>query len=192
MSRNILRWKAVMLAVALFPLVSLAEDDPPSPQVTGSGGHFLRFSSTQVTVPQSAQERQAFEQARDHDCASADIGKALAAAAAVLAQNGYTAVEVDPEFHLVDARHDETLVSTRREILRGVVKARGLPLPARPDHQSTEAFIAAVPEGRGVKLRTRFRVTVWDSKGDASTSIVSDPQVYREFYAGIDKRLVGG
>lgn len=43
-----------------------------------------------------------------------------------------------------------------------------------------------------MKLRARFRVTVWDSKGDASTSIVSDPQVYREFYAGIDKRLVGG
>ncbi|KAF1003435.1 MAG: hypothetical protein GAK28_04721 [Luteibacter sp.] len=191
MPRNILRWKAAMLAVALFPLAVLAEDDPPAPQVTGNGGHMLRFSSTQVTVPQTAQERQAFEQSRDHDCASTDPGKVLAAAAAVLTQQGYASVEIDPEFHLIDARHDETLVSMRREIFRGVAKSRGLPLPAKPDHQSTEAFVAVEAEGHGVKVRTRFRVTVWDSKGDARTSIVSDPQVYRDFYAGIDKRLAG-
>lgn len=191
MFRNALRWKAAMLAAALCPLASLAQDAAPAPEVTGSGGHFLRFSSTQVVVPQTPQERQAFEQARDHSYASQDTGKVLAAAAAVLAQEGYASVEVDSEFHQINARHDETLVTTRREILRGVLKARGVPLPAKADHQSTEAFIAAESEGRTVKLRTRFRLTVWDSKGDARTSIVSDPGAYRDFYAGIDKRLAG-
>jgi len=48
------------------------------------------------------------------------------------------------------------------------------------------------PGSHAVELRTRFRKTVWDSKGDSKTSTLSDPAVYRDFYTDIGLRLSGG
>jgi hypothetical protein len=194
------RFRRATLALALLPLVCLAQtttdqqaDPKPEQQVTGSGGHLLRFSSTQVMIEQTPKEQQAFDQARDCSYPATDVDKVLTAAAAELTKQGYGHVEVDREFHLIEARHDETLVRHVREILRGVAKARGLPLPARPDHQSTEVLLVAMPQ-RGshtVTLRTRFRLTIWDSAGDSKTSTLSDPTVYHDFYAGVGTRLGG-
>jgi hypothetical protein len=192
-----LRFRSAVFSMALLPWACLAQtssDQQPEQQVTGSGGHHLRYSSTQVTIEQTPQEQKAFEQARDHSYPAADVDKVLTAAAAELAKQGYGQVVVDREFHLIEARHDETLVSHAREVLRGVATARGLPLPARPDHQSTEVLLVAMPQpgGHAVELRTRFRKTVWDSKGDSKTSTLSDPAVYRDFYTDIGSRLSGG
>lgn len=191
------RFRSAMLWLALLPCTCWAQSNPdarPEQQVTGSGGHHLRYSSTQVTTGLTANEQKAFEQERDHGYPAADIDQVLTAAAAWLTQQGYGQVQVDREFHTIEARHDETLVSHSRELLRGVIKARGVPVPAKPDHQSTEVLLIArlQPGSHGVELRTRFRRTVWDSAGDSKTSIVSDTTVYRDFYAGIGTRLGGG
>jgi hypothetical protein len=191
-------FRSVTLLMALLPLACWAQTsaDQQSDQqvVTGSGGHHLRYSSTQVTIEPTAQEEKAFEQARDHSYPVADMDKVLSAAAAVLTKQGYGQVQVDREFHLIQARYDQTLVSHAHEVLRGVIKARGVPLPARPDHQSTEVLlIAAIQPGtHAVALRTRFQRTVWDSQGDSKTTTVTDPAVYGDFYAGIGSRLSGG
>jgi hypothetical protein len=194
------RFRSAVLSIALLPMACLAQtstdqqaEQKPDQQVTGSGGHHLRYSSTQVTIEQTPKEQQAFDQARDHSYPATDVDKVLTAAAAELTKQGYGQVEVDREFHLIEARHDETLVSHAREILRGVAKARGLPLPSRPDHQSTEVLLVAMPQpgSHAVTLRTRFRLTIWDSAGDSKTSTLSDPTVYRDFYVGVGTRLGG-
>lgn len=191
------RFRSAMFLLALLPCACWAQTSPdakPEQQVTGSGGHHLRYSSTQVTAGLTADQQKAFEQARDHSYPAADLDQVLTAAAAWLSQEGYGQVQVDREFHTIEARHDETLVSHAREVLRGVIKARGVPVPAKPDHQSTEVLLVAQlpPGSHGVELRTRFRRTVWDSAGDSKTSIVSDATVYRDFYTGIGARLGGG
>lgn len=172
------------------PSTAQQESDKPTEQVTGSGGHHLRYSSTQVDVGLTDAQQQTFRQARDHRYAGKSIDAVLAAIAAALKQQGYAQISVDNEFHLVEARHDETLIGRSREILRGVMKTR-MPLPARPDHQSTEALIAVAADtgGQATTVRSRFRTTVWDSNGDSKTSVASESTVYRNFFASVGKQL---
>jgi hypothetical protein len=162
----------------------------PAEHVTGTGGTFLRYSSKQVSVDLTPAEQATFQQARDQRYDSAEPGAVLDAVAVALAQQGYAVTGIDRDFRLVEAHHDELLVSKRREVLRGVLKARlKAQLPGRPDHQSTEAMIAVKPDGQGVLVRSRFIATVWDSNGDARTRIVGDAKVYRDFYAAVGTRL---
>lgn len=172
------------------PSTAQQESDKPAEQVTGSGGRHLRYSSTQVDVGLTDAQRQAFHQARDHRYAGKSIDAVLAAVAATLKQQGYAQISVDHEFHLIEARHDETLIGRSREILRGAMKTR-MPLPARPDHQSTEALIAVATDagGQATTVRSRFRTTVWDSNGDSKTSVASEPTVYQDFFASVGKQL---
>ena len=179
-----------VVALLLTAGAASAQDTKSTEDVTGNGGHLLRYSSKQVNVELTTAQRSAWLHARDQDYPIAQLDKVLDAIAATLAQQGYATPELDSQFHMVQARHDEVLVSKGREILRGVLKSK-MPLPGRPDHQSTEALVVLTtsPDGHGVQARTQFRSTVWDSNGDSRTMVVSDPAVYRTFYSGVNAQL---
>jgi hypothetical protein len=182
-------WLVAMLGVFVAGTVLAQDATKPSEQVTGKGGHFLHYSSTQTNVALDDKEQQALLRVRDHRY-SASLDPALDAAVQALRAQGYETTLIDREFHLVEARHDEVLVSQGREILRGVLKQR-MPLPSKPDHQTTEALIllAPAPDGQGVLARTRFRRTVWDSNGDSRTSVLSDAATYDQFFGALASRL---
>lgn len=178
------------LAVVMATDVALAQDAAkPAEQVDGSGGHMLRYSSTQVEVKLSEQDQQTFQRVRDHRY-GARLDLTMDAVLATLREQGYATPAVDRDFHLVEARHDEVLISKGREILRGALKAR-MPLPAKPDHQVTEAMILLMPatDGQSVLARARFRRTVWDSNGDSRTSVLSDAATYDRFYDALALHL---
>lgn len=187
--RTVIRWTGVALALCLAGTAWAQDAASPQQQVTGKGGHYLHYSSTQVEIALTEPEQQALLRERDHRY-GASLEPAMNAVAQALQAQGYTAVTVDRDFHVIEARHDEVLVSEAREVLRGALKAR-MPLPAKPDHQSTEALIllTPAPDGQGVLARTRFRRTVWDSNGDARTQLLSDAAVYQQFYAAVATRL---
>lgn len=193
MSVAVLRvcWGLGLLFVCGVAVSVPAQDAAPAENVTGSGGHLLRYSSKQVEVALTAAQQAAFQQSRDRSYAAATPDVVLDAVAATLTQQGYVSSSIDRQFHALEARHDEVLVSKGREVLRGVLKSRIGMLPGRPDHASTEALVLLVSaaDGHGVSLRTRFRTTVWDSNGDSRTTVVSDPAIYRAFYAGVAAQL---
>ncbi|MCP3021498.1 hypothetical protein [Cupriavidus basilensis] len=162
----------------------------PQEQREGEGGRFLRYSSTQIWVEPTAEERAAYERARDFTLPRSSVRAALQACQAALEAQGYTRLEADPSFGLVQGVLNERLVSTGREVLRGVLKAK-MGLPGKPDHQTTEALIALGPSPSpgDVLVRVRLRVTVWDSNGDSRSTIVVDPQAYRNFFAKLERTL---
>ncbi|ULU24786.1 hypothetical protein DYST_01706 [Dyella terrae] len=181
-------WVAVL--GALVASAVLAQDaTKPNEEVTGKGGHFLHYSSTQTNVELGEKDQQTLQRVRDHRY-SARLDPVLDAAVQTLREQGYETTMVDREFHLVEARHNEVLVSQGREVLRGVLKAK-VPLPSKPDHQTTEALILLepAPDGQGVFARTRFRRTVWDSNGDSRTSVLSDAAIYDQFYGALATHL---
>lgn len=186
--RSFLGAAMLLLAVGM----ASAQDAKPVEDVTGNGGHLLRYSSKQVEVELTVSQQSAFLHSRDQGYPAAQLDKVLDAVDATLVQEGYAVPDLDRQFHVVEARHDEVLVGKGREILRGVLKSK-VPLPARPDHQTTEALVMLVPapDGHGVLARVRFRITVWDSNGDSRTTVISDPVIYRTFYAGVASRLGG-
>jgi hypothetical protein len=159
-------------------------------QITGSGGKLLRYSSSQVIVDLSEQERADLNRLRDQVFQQSSAAAVLAAAAAALKALGYGTVAVDPDFHLVEGQHDQALVSKGREILRGILKSK-MGLPGKPDHKSTQALIAVRPlaADAGVKVRVRFRSTTWDSNGDSRTKTDTDAATYEEFFSGLKKAL---
>lgn len=178
------------LALMMVAQATLAQETAkPDEQVTGSGGRMLHYSSTQVEVSLSGQDQQTFQRVRDHRY-DARLEPTLDAVLATLREQGYETTTVDRDFHLIEARHDEVLVSKGREILRGVLKSK-MALPGKPDHQTTEALILLMPsaDGHGVLARTRFRRTVWDSNGDARTSVLSDAATYDQFFGALTSRL---
>lgn len=161
-------------------------------QVTGSGGKLLRYSSSQVAVDLSEQERADLNRLRDQVFQQSSAA-VLAAAAAELKTLGYGTVAVDPDFHLIEGQHDQALVSKGREILRGILKSK-MGLPGKPDHKSTQALIVVKPlaADAGVKVRVRFRSTTWDSNGDSRTKTDTDAAMYEEFFSGLKKALQSG
>lgn len=182
-------WMVALAGVA-FAGSACSQDAPkPDEQVTGSGGRLLHYSSTQVDVGLTEQDKQTYQRVRDHRY-DTRLDPALDAVLATLREQGYEATTVDREFHLIEARHDEVLISKGREILRGVLKSK-MSLPGKPDHQTTEALVLLMPatDGHGVQARTRFRRTVWDSNGDARTSVLSDAATYERFYGAMASHL---
>lgn len=187
--RGMTPWLVAMLGVFIAGTAMAQDATKPNEQVTGKGGHLLHYSSTQTNVELGEKEQQTLQRVRDHRY-NARLDPALDAVVQALREQGYETTMVDREFHLVEARHDEVLVSQGREVLRGALKAR-MPLPSKPDHQSTEALILLkpAPDGQGVFARTRFRRTVWDSNGDSRTSVLSDAAVYDQFYGALAAHL---
>ncbi len=159
-------------------------------QKDGEGGRFLRYSSSQTWIEPTAQERDVFERERDHTVQRSSLATALRASQSALETLGYARVEADPDFNLVQGVHNEPLISKERETLRAVLKSK-MGLPGKPDHQSTEAFVALRP-GRvpgEVVVRARFKTTVWDSNGDARSMLVTDAPPYQAFFAKLDNTL---
>jgi len=185
-SRTPLASGALLAALAIAGCAS----PKPQEQKDGDGGRFLRYSSSQTWVEPTAQERSAFERERDHIVQRSSLATALRASQGSLEALGYARVEADTDFNLIQGVHNELLVSKERETLRAVLKSR-MGLPGRPDHQTTEAFVALRP-GRApgeVVVRARFRTTVWDSNGDSRSMLVTDAPPYQAFFAKLDNAL---
>ncbi|WP_199100271.1 hypothetical protein [Dyella sp. ASV21] len=187
--RGGLRWTAVLLGVVFAGAVLAQDEAKPNEQVTGTGGRFLHYSSKQVNVDLTEQDQETLQRVRDHRYA-AGLEPALDAVLTTLRDQGYVATSIDRDFHLIEARHDEVLVSKGRETLRGLLKSK-MALPGKPDHQTTEALVLLMPatDGQGVLARTRFRRTIWDSNGDSRTSVVSEAETYEQFYAALAAHL---
>lgn len=172
---------ATLLLAGAAALGGCAHDDPA--RVTGSGGRHLRYSSTQKVVDLSPQQRAALAALQDRYFPGLGTDAAVAAAAATLRQMNFDPVQEQPLAALVQGESDQVLASRGREMLRGVGKARGLPLPARADHQSTRALVA-VREGTpsGTLVHVEFETTVWDSAGDSRSTTPTTPELYQAFF----------
>ncbi len=126
------------ILLLMTALAGCAHDDDA--RVTGSGGKHLHYSSTQKVVDLTAEQRAALVSLQDRYYPGLRADSAVPRAAAALRQMKFDPVLEQPVPALVEGEADGTVVSHGREILRGVAKAKGLPLPAKPDHQSTHAL----------------------------------------------------
>ena len=169
------------LLLGLALLSGCAHDDDA--RVTGSGGKHLHFSSTQKVVDLTPEQRAALVSLQDRYYQGLRADAAVASAAAALRQMKFEPVLEQPLPALVEGESDGVLVSHGREILRGVAKAKGLPLPAKPDHQSTRALVA-VREGTaaGTLVHVEFETTVWDSAGNSRSTMPTTPELYQAFF----------
>lgn len=180
---------ALALCLGLAGVAVHAADD--TSVKTGEGGRLLRYSSTQRWVELSPEERQSYERLRDHPLpAAASLDAGVQACRRALEALGYGSVEADAEFGLVLAYRHESLIGDARKSLRGLWMLK-LPMPAKPDHQSTEIRISLRrPDADpGLQLRARIVSTVWDSHGDASTRIDADAAHYQELFRHIEQAL---
>ncbi|MBV8647686.1 hypothetical protein, partial [Paludibacterium sp.] len=68
-----------------------------------------------------------------------------------------------------------------------------LPLPGKPDHQTTELLLSIRPAGsaRESQLRLRLQRTVWDSNGNARTMLCGNLEDYRRVVTEIRKSALG-
>ena len=184
---------SLLLAVCLsifvpITLIAPARAADDKEQTTGEGGRFLRYSSTQKRVELTPQERQSYEQNRDRIFRNASVPQLLDASRAVLTELGYADVELDGDFNQVQAELRENLIGDSRKLLRGLWKSK-LWMPAKPDHQTTEAMVVMVPVNHlhDVAVRIRFRQTVWDSNGDSRTRVLSEAEAYQAFFSRLQQ-----
>lgn len=115
--------------------------------------------------------------------------EALSAADASLKANGFEQVVVDQAGALVQGEKNQKLAERSSQILRAVLNAKAPILPGRPDHETTRALITVHDDGGATAIHAEFVRTVWDSKGDAKTRIVTDPDVYNGFFAKLADNL---
>jgi hypothetical protein len=185
---------ALLLAIAVgATLAGLAADAgaaDDNAEKTGDGGRFLRHSSSQFRVELTPEESARYQQARDRVLHNVSVTTAMQACQQVLEKMGYGKPEVDPEFQFLEAEKNESLIDTSRQILRAIWKMK-LPLSGKPDHQTTEARITLQADNRSgdVRVRVRFRNTVWDSNGDARSKIASESQTYQDFFSQVESNL---
>ncbi|AUH50917.1 hypothetical protein CXB49_08880 [Chromobacterium sp. ATCC 53434] len=164
--------------------------DANTEHVQGHGGRLLRYSSTQLRVQPSPDEMRDYQQARDARLEDASAPMALQAGRRALERLGYKQVDVDADYGLIRAEKDEVLVSEGRQMLRGLLRWK-LPLPGRPDHQTTEVLLTLKPgeQPRQMLLRANIRQIVWDSNGNSRTLLCSDPAVYRQLFEQLNDAL---
>ncbi|MBV8648167.1 hypothetical protein [Paludibacterium sp.] len=160
-------------------------------QVQGSGGTYLHYSSSQLRVDCDAAGMA--DQARWQDAVLALApAQAFQATQRALPRLGYQPLDQDADFNLIRADKDEVLVSEARQVLRGLLKMK-LPLPGKPDHQTTELLLSIRPAGsaRESQLRLRLQRTVWDSNGNARTMLCGNLDDYRRVVTEIRKSALG-
>jgi len=176
--------------LSLMLLAGCAHDDDA--RTTGSGGKHLRYSSTQKVVDLTAQQRAALVSLQDRYYPGLRADSAVPRAAAALRQMKFDPVLEQPLPALVEGESDEALVSHGREILRGVGKAKGLPLPAKPDHQSTRVLVAVRESAAaGTLVHVEFQSTVWDSAGDSRSTTQTTPELYQAFFENFEQPVAG-
>jgi len=173
------------ILLLMTTLAGCAHDDDA--RVTGSGGKHLHYSSTQKVVDLTAEQRAALAALQDRYYPGLAADRAVDRAAAALRQMKFDPVLEQPLPALVEGEADGTLVSHGHEILRGVIKAKGLPLPAKPDHQSTRALVAVrAGMAAGTLVHVEFETTVWDSAGNSRTTTPTTPELYQAFFENFE------
>jgi len=183
----------VLPVVGVGLLVGLAAcaSPPANERETGSGGDLVRYSSRQVSVDLTDEQRETLRQLRDrHFVGNAGTQQAriLDAISKTLAQQGYAPISVDADTGVVEAERNTVLVPKWRQIARGILKARIGGLPGRPDHERMAAIITVrtVDGKQELLVRVRFDRTVWDSNGDARTETVIQKDVYEGFFGALE------
>lgn len=148
----------------------------------------MRYSSRQVSVDLTDEQRETLRQLRDRRYAGTQQARVLDAISKTLTQQGYAPVSVDADTGMVEAERNTVLVPKWRQIARGILKSRIGGLPAKPDHERMAAIIAVrTVDGRqDFLVRVRFDRTVWDSNGDARTETVLQKDVYDGFFSALD------
>lgn len=181
-------WLAVCSVMTFAAGCSLMRDKNPNERTTGDGGKLLRVSSTQVTVDPSASELATLARVQDRTFMQPGNDRLLAASTAALKEMGFNPVKADPQTALVEGQLDRVLKERWRAAIRALFKARGVPLSAKPDHESVAALVAVRSNAAGGTLvRARFNVTIWDSNGDSRTTTVTDAEMYDRFFARLDE-----
>lgn len=175
----------------LFALAACANKDPNA-RVTGDGGH-LHVSSKQQTVELTDAEATTLAQIRDHRYARLDGTHAASAAAAALQAMGFTPVKTDADVFVVEGEQNQVIGDRWHEAIRAMFKAKGIPLHAKPDHESIIALVVARPGYGGAEtlVRVRFTATVWDTSGDSKTTTVVANDLYDEFFRRVEQSLAG-
>ncbi|MGC7402463.1 hypothetical protein ACPWR0_01350 [Pandoraea pneumonica] len=177
-----------VLGAALLMGLAACSTPPANERETGSGGELVRYSSRQVSVDLTDEQRETLRQLRDRRYAGTQQARVLDAISKTLTQQGYAPVSVDAETGVVEAERNAVLVPKWRQIARGILKSRIGALPAKPDHERMAAIIAVrTVDGRpDLLVRARFDRTVWDSNGDARTETVLQKDVYDGFFGALD------
>jgi hypothetical protein len=184
----------ISAAALLLSATACSTDKDPNERVTGdSGSKLLRLSSKQVTVDLNDKERATLTQVQDKLFPSLNGSGAVAASAWALEEMGFKPVKADPEVFLVEAQKDKVIGVRWREAIRAIFKSRGIPLSAKPDHESVNAVISVRPgmSGSATLVRARFTATIWDTAGDSKTTTVTDREIYDKFFLHMGESLSG-
>jgi hypothetical protein len=188
-------YKTHLCTVACTTLLALTgcANKDPNARVTGDGGHF-HVSSKQQTVELSDAEAKTFSQIRDRRFARIDGMHAAEAGSTALQAMGFSAVKTDTDVFVVEGEQNQVIGDRWHEAIRAMFKAKGIPLRAKPDHESIVALVVARPgdSGADTLLRVRFTATVWDTNGDSKTTTVVANDLYDEFFRRVGESLTAG
>lgn len=164
----------------------------PNERVTGDAGRMLRVSSKQITVDLDEAQRAELARLQDRRIGAVGGARALAAGADALTAMGFAPVKSDAEVLLVEGERNRIVGNRWRAAIRALIKAKGIPLRGKPDHESMRALISIRPSpGEGTLVRARFDLTVWDTNGDSRTTTVLDGALYACFFERLDDSLDG-
>lgn len=181
-------YRAIALALLLAVLPAVAQQEPDKTQrTTGSGGHFLKYSSTQVTAELAPEQATQLALLQSRRCGAHRTNALVNASAASLSALKFSPIEVTADVGLVKGEHDEILISHAHEVLRGVLKMKVPFLPSKPDHQSTQALVIVHPDLAGDIVHLELIRTIWDSGGNAKTAMLTDPASYQQFFARLER-----
>lgn len=176
------QWRIILLALSMVTPIAMAQEPSTPQRTTGNGGHFIKYSSTQVAVDLTAQQQQDLERIQSRRCIPSVASDLVNKSATALKDLQYAPVTMNAQVGLVRAEHDEALVGTGRRVLRGVLAAKLPFVPTRADHQTTEAVVVVRPEDRGALVHLELIKTVWDNHGNAKTTAVTEPANYQSFF----------
>ncbi|WP_139167292.1 hypothetical protein [Chromobacterium sphagni] len=133
-------------------IASLAACSTPNPNewVTGDGGsRLLKLGSKQVTVDLTPAEQQTLAQIQDKTYQRVQAPSAVNASTSALQAMGFKPVKADIETMPVEGELNRVVGVRWREAIRAIFKAKGIPLPAKPDHESVSAMVMVRPNHSG-------------------------------------------
>ncbi|HAQ78972.1 MAG: hypothetical protein CFE30_02645 [Bradyrhizobium sp. PARBB1] len=163
-------------------VASCAHD--PSDRVTGECSVTLigKCSSKQVTSDLSESDKAALVSLQNRKV-GITINDALKAAEASLKANQFEQVSIDSSGALVQGEKNHKIADRGHQMLQAVINAKLPMLKGKPDHETTRALVTVHAVSGVTAVHAEFITTIWDSKGDSKTRVVTDPQVYNSFFA---------
>ncbi|MGQ5522588.1 hypothetical protein ACUHMQ_04925 [Chitinimonas sp. PSY-7] len=180
--------------LAIATLTVACAHKNPNERVTGNGGNrLLRVSSHQVTVDLTQEERQALAKVQDRHIISASELDVVNASVVALSKMGFAPVKADTDLQQIEGERNKVVSIRWRMAIRAMLKAKGIPLKGKPDHESIRAFVSIRPgKPADVPLvRARFDITVWDTNGDSRTTTIHDGAIYTCFFSQLNYALFG-